>query len=306
MGIRTRATWKSFNPRNYFNKSDKIDLYETRTNVIKSLFVFFQNKLAKAQEYLENIKEADHHSLPFLLSKGCLCFYRKDFRMAHRHFLLAFRLYGRNFSLLKYILGLCNFQLEDYVMSERCFLSYLESKPQKPVFCLGTLAVLYLKTRQYNKYNQVISDAFHSCHKQRIFEVNVMVALAEHFLYNGHFSNAQRVARMILKVNFEGRRRLREQGPLTEESAPPIKAQPILSEELRSQLLFIIGKCRHEEMTRDALQDAHRLFLSAVKIWKRSLTRQLPRPVRTRPNVHFSQKLRESRRVSPVPFAETA
>lgn len=263
--------------------------------MIKSLFVFFQNKPGKAQEYLENIKEADHASLPFLLSKGCLSFHKRDFRMAHHSFLLAFRLYGRNFSLLKYILGLCNFQLEDYVMSERCFLSYLDSKPHRPVFCLGTLAVLYLKTKQYSKYNQVIREAFQSCHQQRIFEINVMVGLAEHYVYNGHYSNAQRVARMILKVNFEGRRTLQEKSASQGDSRLAVKAQPVLSEELRSQLLFIVAKSKHVTMDRDALQEAHRLYLSAVKIWKGGVnSRQFPCTVRTRSNLHFRQKLLQS------------
>jgi hypothetical protein len=132
--------------------------------------------------------------------------------MAHRFFILAFKLYGRDFSLLKYILGLCNFYLEDYIMSERCFLSYLKSTSQKSVFCLGTLAVLYLKTRQYQKYKKVISDAFDLCNEQKTFEINVMVTLAEHFIYSNDFVNAQKIARMILKVNFEGRRKLENNG----------------------------------------------------------------------------------------------
>lgn len=174
--------------------------------------MFFQDKLGKAQEYLENIKESDHHSLPYLLSKGCLSFHKRDYQMAHRSFLLAFRLYGRHFSLLKYILGVCNFYLEDYVMAERCFLAYLRVRTQRPVFCLGTLAVLYLKTRQYSKYKQIMTEAFQSCQQQKHFEINVMVSLAEHFVYSGDFLNAQRIARMILRVNFEGRRKIADEG----------------------------------------------------------------------------------------------
>lgn len=180
--------------------------------MIKSLFVFFQNKFSKSEEYLDNIKESDHQSLPYLLSKGALLFYKRDYKMAHRYFILAFRLYGRYFSLLKYILGLCNFYLEDYIMSEKCFNSYLNSKKSKPVFCLGALGVLYLKTRQYAKYQKIISTAFDICKDQKVFEVNVMVGLAEHFVYNSDFENAQKIARMVLSVNFEGRRRLIQDG----------------------------------------------------------------------------------------------
>lgn len=128
--------------------------------------------------------------------------------MAHRYFILAFKLYGRYFTLLKYILGLCNFYLEDYVMSEKCFTSYLKAKKGRSVFCLGALAVLYLKTRKYSKYKEIISNAFDLCENQKVFEINVMVCLAEHFLYNSDYENAQKIARMVLSINFEGRKRL--------------------------------------------------------------------------------------------------
>ena len=180
--------------------------------MIKSLFVFFQNKLSKAEEYLENIQETDQQSLPFLLSKGAIFFHKRDYHMAHRLFLLAFKLYGRYFALLKYILGLCNFFLEDYQMAERCLLFYLDSVPRPSVFCLSTLAVLYMKTNQHVKYQTTISKAFEEGEQQKIFEMNVMVNLAEHFVFSSDFESAEKIARMALRVNFDGRRRLIEEG----------------------------------------------------------------------------------------------
>jgi uncharacterized protein HemY len=101
--------------------------------------------------------------------------------------------------------------------------------------------------------------------------MNVMVSLAEHFVFNGDYFNAQKIARMILKINFDGRRLLKDNGRIRDklilDPSSKVKANIVNSDELHSQLLYIIAKCKHFGMGSNDLKEAHRLYLSAIKLW---------------------------------------
>ena len=233
-------------------------------------FLFWQFKTSKAKEYLDNIKEDDSQSLPVLLGRGCLQFSKLDFPAAHRTFRLAFRLYGGDYPLLRYILGLCNFHLEDFDMAEKCFESYLKQDPEVKVSGYLGLALLYLKTKRYGLYREYLHKALESSSENRVFDVNLMSQLAEHYFNTGDFARSLKVAKMALQVNFNDKGLI---GKVfgEEERGNRTDFVPIRDDKLHSRLLYIFGKSLNYKMDVQSIQQAHKAFLKAVQLHKGSL-----------------------------------
>jgi lipopolysaccharide biosynthesis regulator YciM len=250
-----------------FSKSDKIDLYATRTNIIKSYFFFFENKIEKAFEYLENVSEKDSSSLPFLLAKATLYFSQKKYKDALTHFLKAFVLFGKSFHLLRFMLGVCNFHLNDFLLAQKCFESYLDKTQKDDLFCLSMLAITYKRQANFEKYFQILEKSFHLSLEKGELDVNLMIELAEDYYINGNVEKSEKIVLVLMNLLDEtSTEAVPESFPFTKKKKYFYNNEE--NKELLSELNYLLGRCYHHKMDSNNLETAHKLFLNSIKLNK--------------------------------------
>lgn len=55
--------------RTYFNKSDKIEINEKSTFLLKGFYYFFQNEIKQSTDYFDNAKETDNSFVPCIIGR---------------------------------------------------------------------------------------------------------------------------------------------------------------------------------------------------------------------------------------------
>jgi len=55
--------------RTYFNKSDKIEINEKSTFLLKGFYYFFQNEIKQSTDYFDNAKETDPSFVPCIIGR---------------------------------------------------------------------------------------------------------------------------------------------------------------------------------------------------------------------------------------------
>lgn len=159
-GVDKEEQLKKF--RNMLNRSDKLEINERRSFILKGYYFYFLNDFKQAMDYFDNAGESDATNLSCLVGKGLIEYHRKNYKDSLVYLKNCFKFFRRLFPQSAYLLGLIYFKLDKAEQAEKCFQYYLKTVQSEAerVIALSALAVVYLKLKKYSQHYSAIVNAF--------------------------------------------------------------------------------------------------------------------------------------------------
>jgi RNA polymerase-associated protein CTR9 len=145
--------------RTNLNKSDKIDLKEKASFVLKGYLFFYENDLDQSNNYFDNAKETDPNYVPCIFGRACIEYAKKNYTEALKLYKTALRLNPNGAPEMRLGLGYCYYQLDNIDLSLKSFESVLSRDPMN-IQAMIAIAVISRKMERFERYYDLIEKAY--------------------------------------------------------------------------------------------------------------------------------------------------
>lgn len=241
--------------RSWFNRTDRIDIHERRSFILKGYYCVFMQDYKQATEYFESGKEADELNLSYLIGSGLVEFQKRNFVDCLAHWKTAFRHFRKQCPETAYLLGQVYLRMGKGELAEKCFSYCLKRSPELKVKCLVSLSIASLQDKEYDRFYELLIESFLE-DKSGPSDINLTLQLAEHYFYKGESERAKRLIEVSLSI-------------LSFWSADKLgKSKDVRSDfsELKSRLLYLQAFAEHQRLTSEGMAEAYKFYCAATQL----------------------------------------
>ena len=133
------------------NKSDKIEINEKASFVLKGYFFFYQSEFQQSNNYFDNAKETDPNYVPCIFGRACIEYAKKNYQEALKLYKNALRLNPNGAPEMRLGLGYCYYQLDNIELALKAFESVIV-RDKHNVQAIIAIAVICRKLERYDQY----------------------------------------------------------------------------------------------------------------------------------------------------------